>query len=122
MNEPISQLMSDIAAFRNMILYYENRILQKEIAIRELLNSEDVAKENPVDTSPPPELTVRDIVMEHLNEMQSGAHFNAKTLTTMCTARYPLYTDKLRDGVRVLLYTLERENVVASTSTGWKKL
>lgn len=122
MNEPISQLMSDIATFRNMILYYENRILQKEIAIRELLNSEDVAKENPVDTSPPPELTVRDIVMEVLAEASNALEFTSKHLAAECTRRYPLYADKLRDGVRVLLYTLERENVVASTSTGWKKL
>lgn len=122
MNEPISQLMSDIAAFRNMILYYENRILQKEIAIKELLNSEDVAKENPVDTSPPPELTVRDIVMSVLAETSYAQEFTSKHLTAECTRRYPLYADKLRDGVRVLLYTLEREKVVASTSTGWKKL
>lgn len=105
-----------------MILYYENRILQKEIAIRELLNSEDVVKENPIDTSPPPELTVRDIVMAVLAETSDTQEFTAKHLTAECTRRYPLYADKLRDGVRVLLYTLERENIVNSSPAGWRKL
>lgn len=46
----ISDLMDDIATFRTLILYYENRILRKQIAIAELLAGQQVRE----DTATPP--------------------------------------------------------------------
>ena len=53
----ISQIMSDIAAMRNMVLYYENRILRKEIAIQEILSGKE-CREDTVGTpqTSPPEI------------------------------------------------------------------
>lgn len=43
--ETISELMRDIAAFRNVIAYFEGRILRKQIAIEEIAHSSEARKE-----------------------------------------------------------------------------
>ena len=46
----ISELMDDIAAMRNTIAYFEYRILNKQIAIQELIHSSETEPERrPID-------------------------------------------------------------------------
>lgn len=105
MNEPISQLMSDIAAFRNMILYYENRILQKEIAIRELMDSHAVKQEAALST----ELSVRDVVVQTLALRNLPEQFGPNELIAACIAAFPGYD---ADSIRRNLGNTLRDNLV----------
>lgn len=44
----ISQLLADIGELDNLILYYENRKLRKQLAIEEIVHSQQCQSENPV--------------------------------------------------------------------------
>lgn len=55
----LSNLVSDIQAMRNMVLYFENRILRKEIAIQEILTSKECRED--ISCPPPPQPRDRDL-------------------------------------------------------------
>ena len=51
----ISAMLSEIGELQNLILYYENRILHKRMAIQEIFSSAELREEKPapmVDTWP----------------------------------------------------------------------
>jgi len=48
MIQTISDLLSDIRAYENMIRYYENKILRKKIAIQELMDTQQVKDETTI--------------------------------------------------------------------------
>jgi len=109
----ISCLLDDINVLQNMVLYYENRILRKRVAIEELLQSRQCRAENvatapagPV-TSPVPPLehypnepvpSVRAMILAVLPEIEKTP-FWYSDLKELCLARFPHCHVKLRKGI-----------------------
>jgi hypothetical protein len=82
--DTISQLMIEIREMENIRLYYENRILKKQIAIAEILNSLE-CRQDQTDTAVenPPVKSKRHLSEETRRKM-SDAHKRRRAIRSKC--------------------------------------
>lgn len=106
--EVVSGLQDDICGLRATILYCQNQILRKEIAIAEVMSGaerklEVLAPDAPASATPPTEAnssgpTVRMMIESVLPEL-NGSTFWYSDIKNRMLAQFPERADKIRRGI-----------------------
>lgn len=119
--------MSDINAMQNMVLYYENRILRKRIAIEEILHGKECRESQTVTpqiSAAPvgqPESnrgpSVREMVESILPEM-NGSPFWYSDIKKKCLERYPTHDAKIRRGIHLACHELFKRGTLVKVPGG----
>ena len=125
--QTISELMDDINEMKNMVLYYENRILRKRIAIEEILQGKECRESHsltpPISSAPAgqPEsgrgVTVREMIESVLPEM-NGSPFWYSDLKKKCLERYPSHDAKIRRGIHPACHELFKRGTLVKVPGG----
>jgi hypothetical protein len=101
--ETINQLQAEIAEMRSVVLYYENRILRKQIAIEEIVQSAACRASTPIRIEPSNLVTKHDpadaptvpnMIRSVLPQLDGG-QIHYKELRRLVFARYPEHRQKL---------------------------
>lgn len=114
-SETLQELLSDIRQMRDLIIYFENKILRKQVAIEEILSksadenepSEEPATEPPkVESTVPVRVnpTVIQMIKEVLPQFNKGIFWYTDVLK-LCCEKYPESTARIKRGI----YTAFRE-------------
>jgi len=98
-NRTISELFEDINRMESTILYFQNRILRKQIAIAEIMESQQVRHDDEARIKPGfKSLTVRTMVEQVLPDM-NGKPFHYDELKRKCSDRFPSQVERIERGV-----------------------
>jgi len=127
----ISELMDDINAMRSTVLYLENRILRKEIAIQEILSGKECREDQsctPPISAPPvtrePESpkgpSVKAMVESILPEL-NGSVFWYRDIKEKCLAKYPAHEDKIRRGIHPACHELLKHGILEKCPGGLQR-
>jgi hypothetical protein len=129
--QAISDLMTDINAMRELILYYENRILRKQIAIEEIMHGKesrelDVIPDRGAITSATHDdftrtPSVRQMLAGLLPEF-NGTPFRYRDLQARAIQRYPGQTGRIQQGIGSACRQLCRRGDLIKLSRGMARV
>ena len=110
----IEQLTRDIAAFRNMILYYENRIIRKETAIAEIIASMQCGEDfEPVSVNATVDAERSVIEMVKLTvEGMNGETLKPQEFLDRCVKRFPSQAERLERGIHLAVFRLKETGLL----------
>ena len=139
--QTINEVQSDIRGMECLVLYYQNAILRKKIAIEEIVTSAQVRLENPLPPAgavpalgrvenparPAPSLqrpiihrdgspTVRQMIMGHAHLLPQP--FTARILRKTLAAADPAHAHKLGGGLYQAIKTLVYSGWLQETAAG----
>lgn len=108
-NKVVSDLLAEVRGLRDTILFIENRILHKEIAIAEIVGMEQTADfvvETPAQHSPGAvQLTVKQMIETILPQL-NGSTFWYSDVKTRCLDQFPEHADKIKRGIHPACHQL----------------
>jgi len=126
----LSELVSDIHIMENMVLYYQNRILRKRIAIAEILHGKECREIGGM-KGPPAAKPVRQgstrsepsvrQMLEGILPAMNGSTFSYSDLCERLSKEYPEYTAKICRGVVPACHSLFRRGTLVRVSRGRAK-
>jgi hypothetical protein len=106
-SETINQLQLDIAEMECAVLYYQNRIAWKRIAIEEIIQSAMVRDEAVADSIPEPETKpLVEIVGDVATAEFNGGDIDYKELRLRCVQRHPDQLKRFERGFYTACVTL----------------
>jgi len=123
--QSLSELVSDIHMMENMVMYYENRILRKRIAIAEILHGAECRAISTREPAAAPvrgrpagqKPSVRQMVESVLPAM-NGSPFRYPELLNVAGKKYPDQIGKIRRGIRLACGELRRRGALIHVSRG----
>lgn len=93
MNDTLSQLISEIRELEKMRLYYEIRILRKQIAMEEVMHGRERRMEEVGEA--PPVIEMVEAILPELN----GDPFGTAQVQAKCFDKFPSHKKKIQRGI-----------------------
>ncbi len=106
----VFDLMAEIQRMEDVILYYQNRILKKQIAVAEILASAQVRKEN----KPEQKASRRNVVCGAARAALNGTPMSAAEICSVVREQFPLVK---RNTVGAALYHLVKRGEFVKTGS-----
>ena len=112
----ISAMLSEIGELQNLILYYENRILHKRMAIQEIFASAELREEKPAPMVPENH-TMRHMILTAVRDLVPP--FNSGHIKKACLTLFPEYHHKILTNIYTTIKYLTRRGELLTVPGGF---
>lgn len=118
MQETIYEILTDIREMEDAVLYYQHRIMQKRIAIEELMHSKQ-CRDDALATADlvEPRLTVKEMIEKVLPEV-NGEVFGFPEIMMKCAKTFPRHEMRIRRSLYARCRQLVAEGALAKVPGG----